>query len=103
MSRNSPDGLLFYLVESVALDMNNTRRGYRYAIFNVFGTCLERPSLDESYKTSEQARKALYAVLDTLDAKALTLAAIDEQQRSHAREMESLRIQVSAIGEKIAA
>lgn len=54
------NGLYFGIVESVALDMHNTSRGYRHVIFNLFGNVVgERPSLDECVKTSKSAYKAL--------------------------------------------
>jgi len=95
--------LLFALVESVGLDMNNTRRGFRYAIFDVFGECMERPDLEHAFTTSEQARKAMWAALNAIDAQAHTLAAIDRQAKQHAQEMDELRATVRKIGMKEAA
>lgn len=74
-------GLLFALVESVALDMRNTERGFRYAIFDICGNVLSRPSLEDCFKTSEQARKSMYAALNQIDAIAVSRAAIAEMER----------------------
>jgi hypothetical protein len=79
------DGLIFWLIESTALDMHNTRRGFRFALFDVFGTCLDRPSLDESYRTRKRAEAAMRAALAKIDAKAHTRrAARDEVKHVHA-------------------
>lgn len=42
-------GLLFAIVTSDALDMNNTKRGFRYVVFDVFGNVLSRPKLEEFF------------------------------------------------------
>ena len=96
-------GLLFSLVESVAMDMHNTQRGFRFVIFDVFGSVVSRCDIDDCHSTSDKARKAMWEALQSMDAKAITLAAIDEQAKAHAREMECLRAKVIAIGEKAAA
>ena len=36
-SSHTCSGLLFYVVESSYLDMRKTKRGFRYAIFDLFG------------------------------------------------------------------
>lgn len=51
------DGLLFRIVCSDALDMNNTKRGFRVVVFDVFGTTLDRPKLEEASRTKEAALK----------------------------------------------
>ena len=57
-ARHYMDGALFVIIESTALDMYNTKRGFRFVAFDIFGNVIERPKLDESFRTSEQARKA---------------------------------------------
>lgn len=47
-------GLLFRVTCSDALDMHNTKRGYRCAVFDVFGTTVSRPDLEHA-KSSKQA------------------------------------------------
>ena len=102
-SRVVDNGLLFALVESVALDPENRRRGYRYAIFDVFGTVLERPKMEDAYKSSKAATKAMWAALNEIDAKAHTLQAIERQKRQQAEELEHLAVKVRALGVKEAA
>ena len=55
-------GLLFRVTCSDALDMNGTRRGFRSAVFDVFGTVIDRPKLEDAATTSE---KAIRASMDT--------------------------------------
>lgn len=50
------EGLLFRIAESCALDMNNTKRGTRCVVFDVFGTAVYRPDLENTFKTSDKAR-----------------------------------------------
>lgn len=57
-ARNLHNGLLFRIVTSDALDMHNTRRGFRAVVFDVFGTTIDRPKLDEASNTSNAAIKA---------------------------------------------
>ena len=51
-------GLLFRVTCSDALDMNNTKRGFRSVVFDVFGTVISRPDLEHTHKTSDKAIKA---------------------------------------------
>lgn len=60
-------GAFFYIVESCALNSDNTARGFRGVVFDVFGTAVYRPSMDECYKTSEKAQKATRAWFDTFN------------------------------------
>lgn len=96
-SQHAADGLLFALVESVALDPNNSMRGYRFAIFDIFGTVLARPDLEHAFKTSDRARKALRDAIDKIDAKAHTFDAIARQRAQHNREMDELVMKVKAL------
>lgn len=61
-SGHEASGLLFCSVCSDALDMHNTRRGFRYVVHDVFGTCISRPELDGAFKTSKACQKALDAL-----------------------------------------
>jgi hypothetical protein len=90
------EGLLFAIVTSDALDYQNTKRGFRYAIFDLFGTCLDCPKLEEAFRTKEQAKKAMWAQIDKIDAKAVTLDAIAKAEFWHAKEMADLRNTVTS-------
>jgi len=99
-SRCTDGGLLFAIVTSDGLNYENTRRGYRFAIFDVFGTILERPTLYEAYRTSAQATKAMWAVLNTIDAKAVTMAGIENARLSLERDLHELALAVERVTTK---
>ena len=52
------DGLLCRITESCAIDMNNTKRGTRCVVFDVFGTAVYHPDLENTFKNSDKARDA---------------------------------------------
>ena len=60
------NGLFFKMVESVALDYDNTRRGFRVIVFDLFGYVVYRPSFDECTSTSAAAVK-LWMKADKID------------------------------------
>lgn len=63
-------GALFYIIESSAMNAENTKRGFRFVLFDLEGCVIERPELEACFRTSEQARKALWAFLDGFDVAA---------------------------------
>ena len=95
------NGLLFALVHSDALDWDNTKRGYRYTIFDVFGSTVASVNLEDAFKTRDKAFKAMWAKLNELDAIDITLAAIKRAEHYHAQEMDELR--KICIGKAVAA
>lgn len=80
-------GLIYAIVESVALNSDNTRRGYRPVLFDVFGTVIDRVSIEDTYKSPDAARKAMYATLDALDVLGHYRNAITSQRARLKREM----------------
>lgn len=54
-SRAFADGLLFKVTESCSLDWNNTKRGVRVHVFDVFGTQVWGPDLENAKPRREQA------------------------------------------------
>lgn len=89
------NGLLFALVESCSLDMNNTKRGFRPVIFDIFGTVInDRAKLEDCFTTRKAAEHAMWVELSKIDAKAHTLKAIDEQEYSHKQECQNMRVKV---------
>jgi hypothetical protein len=66
-AHQSASGLVFFIVESSFLDMNKTKRGFRFHIFDIFGEEIGKQELDQAVKTSEQARKAGYSFLNQFD------------------------------------
>jgi hypothetical protein len=66
-AHHTASGLLFFIVESSFLDMQKTKRGFRFHLFDIFGQEIGKQELDQAVKTSEQARKAGYQFLDNFD------------------------------------
>ena len=66
-AHHTASGLLFFIVESSFLDMQKTKRGFRFHLFDIFGQEIGNQELDQAVKTSEQARKAGYQFLDSFD------------------------------------
>ena len=92
----SDNGMLFWIVTSDALDMNNSRRGYRYVVFDIFGHVLSRVDLEHAFKRREQATKAMWVALNLINAHDVTLKAIENAERDFASEMALLRTVVEA-------
>jgi len=91
------NGLLFALVESVALDYDNTRRGYRYVIFDLFGKVISRCDLESAFKSRATATKAMWRELNALDAHAITRAGIEQSRRNHESELADLSAIVDSL------
>jgi hypothetical protein len=66
-AHETASGLLFYVIESSFLNYAKTARGFRFAVFDVFGEEVLRLDVAEAFKTSEQCRKAMYKALDAFD------------------------------------
>jgi hypothetical protein len=95
-SRHTDNGLLFAIVTSDAIDYQNRKRGFRYVIFNVFGTVIARTKLEDAYRTEQQATKAMWKALNEIDAKAITQTAIANAEKHFASEMATLRQEIGA-------
>lgn len=85
------NGLLCWIITSDALTADNSRRGFRYVVFDIFGNVISRHNLEDAFKTSKAAQKALREFLSTVDAKALTLEALGRVERNMTRDMAELR------------
>ena len=55
-ARATSDGLLFYVIESVAIDYQNTTRGFRPVIFDLCGQVLSRPDLNTHAKRAAKPK-----------------------------------------------
>jgi len=75
------DGLFFKIVESVALDMHNTKRGFRVVVFDLFGNTVERKDLDQCFKTKKAAEKD-YAVNFQIDPTIYYYRALTEKAKT---------------------
>lgn len=84
-------GALFSLVESVALDMRNTKRGFRYVVFDLGGQVLTRAALEGSFSTRKAAEKALWEWLDGFDVAAHYHARLQDVKRREMTKLEAIR------------
>lgn len=84
-------GLIFALVESYAVDMHNTQRAFRPVIFDIFGNVIERPKLEDGFKTSKKATEAMWDALNNIDAISITENGITQYQDQVNREIQYLR------------
>lgn len=89
------DGLLFYIIESCAADPNGYRRIFRHVIFDISGHVLSRPDLAHGRKNRAQAEKDLWAAMDRIDNKAVSLAAVDRAEKNFADECARIREQIA--------
>jgi len=96
MTRETDNGLLFAILESASADSGHQSRIFRGVVFDVFGTVLSRPSIEQAHKTRKAAEKALWKSLDAIDAHAVTMAAIEAQRNSYAQEMDRLAAKIAA-------
>ena len=90
--------LLFYIVESSFLDYQKTQRGFRYAVFDIFGTSIARLPADQAYKSSERCRKAMYGEINQFDVVqhyARTLESIARKADREASEARSICAQLT--------
>jgi hypothetical protein len=85
------DGLLFTIIESSFADYAKTRRTFRFAVFDVFGTCIYRPDIEHGAASSKQARQALRDWLAKFDVNAHYAAAIAEHAQRAERDAATLR------------
>ena len=61
------NGAFYKIIESVSLDHNNTKRGFRAVLFDIFGTVVYRPDLKECFTSKEKADKGFYWWFETFN------------------------------------
>lgn len=61
------DGAFFKIIETVSIDYQHTKRGYRAVVFDLFGTVIYHPKLEDTFTNKEKADKAFYAWFDQFD------------------------------------
>jgi hypothetical protein len=69
-AHDDADGLLFWIVESTARDHENTARGFRPVVFDIFGEVVFRLDLSDMVKTSDKARALYREWLESFDLEA---------------------------------
>ena len=68
LTRAMQEGLLFGLVESVAKDSDNMSRGFRFVVFDLFGTVLhDRAHVEAMHNKSDKAAAAMAEWLKSFD------------------------------------
>lgn len=97
------DGALFYIITSDAMDMNNTQRGFRYVVFDVFGAVVSRLPVDQCFRTSDQARKALSTWRGTFDETEYYTGVLQQRAIRLQRELNALNQAIIDIETKEAA
>jgi hypothetical protein len=76
------EGLILGLVESVqAGPAESDGRVFRPVFFDVFGTTLYRPSIDDSFNTLKQAQSEFWKQADQLDAVQATIEGMDRKRK----------------------
>lgn len=60
-------GMFLRVIETVALDYQNTQRGYRVVLFDLTGGTVYHPGLDECHKTKGAAYRAFEAWFATFN------------------------------------
>lgn len=89
------DGLLLRVTCSDAIDMHNTKRGFRSAVFDIFGTTVSRPKLEDAASTSAAAVKA--SDRETIDLVEHYRQAIALELRHRENEAKALREALAAL------
>ena len=84
-------GLLLSIVTSDAIDMDGSKRGFRFVVFDVFGTVINRPSLEDTFPTRKAATKAMWIELNALDAFSITRDGCERHARNTYQSLGELR------------
>lgn len=90
-------GLLLCLIESVAIDPYNNKRGFRYAIFDIFGTNISRLSLEDCVATKKRAEADMWEAVNKLNANTITRAGIVHATVWHKKDMANIRMTLRAL------
>ena len=84
------DGALFMILESSSMDMNNTKRGFRCVVFDVFGESIYRANLEDMYSTSKAAMNAYQEWANSFDLDAYYTNKIAREVSNHKKQVELL-------------
>ena len=96
-NRVTPYRWMAYSFIGSSVDYQNTKREFRYVLFDLNGTVIDRHELGEGFTSKDKAKTAMFAALDKLDAKSITNAAIDRAQKIAAEEFDELRAKVAQV------
>jgi hypothetical protein len=95
-------GAFFLIIESCALDMHNTRRGFRAVLFDLLGEAVYRPKLEECRRTREQASADFWSWCNQFDELGHYRDAMNERARDYAQqicELSEARAELAALQE----
>ena len=100
-ARATCNGLLFYIIESCALDMHNTKRGFRPVVFDLFGNVVnDRPKLEDCLTTYKAAEKVLWVEINALDPITLNLAAMRRERKDRTEEWATMEVVITGAAQK---
>jgi|SRR5215469_7972006 len=85
------DGLLFAIIESIATDYNNKKRGFRYVVFNIFGEVISRVDLEHCWSTRSKATAEMWRYLNAVDALEITKVRLGQVQQQTNQYFNDLR------------
>ena len=84
-------GAFFLIIESCALDYQNTRRGFRAVLFDLTGGILYRPNLEGCRRTRDQASADFYKWFDVFDGLGHYCAEMNRRADTYARQIVQLQ------------
>jgi hypothetical protein len=96
-AHDDANGLLFWIVESTARDHENTARGFRPVVFDIFGEVVFRPDLAGMVKTSDKARALYREWLESFDIADHYREALDIRAQSLENEAQQYREALQAL------
>ena len=96
-AHDDADGLLFWIVESSAKDPDNTARGFRPVVFDIFGEVVFRLDLADMVKTSDKARALYREWLESFDIVAHYREALETRARRLETEAQQYREALQAL------
>jgi hypothetical protein len=88
---NVDAGLLFYVIESHSIDSNHTARQFRFVIFDLFGTVIERAAMGEGWKTSSKASAEMWEFLNAFDTAAHYASVLESRAKRLETEAAAMR------------
>lgn len=94
------DGVFFKIIETTFIDYHNTKRGYRAVVFDLFGTVIYHPKLEDTFTNKEKADKAFYAWFDQFDEIGHYQYAISQTITRLNKEAQNLADILQALNEK---
>ncbi len=96
------NGLLFMLIESVAMDPDGRKRGFRGVAFDLYGHIVTRCNLDQCASTSVKAEKEFWSQIDGVDPVAVNLESLERKRKYQTEEWDRAAAQITALNIKAA-